>query len=173
MTSATIATSCEIAAAVLSPAARILHAHLQADAFQFGVDRGWWRETRWAFPYVDIAVTAAARTGAPAEYAFRFECSSYPTQAPEAVVWDSTLDQRLALPLRPAGRDRVGLVFRTDWKEGRYLYTPFDRVALQDHADWPAKHPATAWNRTFTITMYLTDLHGLLASSAYTGMAGA
>jgi hypothetical protein len=173
MTSASIATSREITAAVLPPDARILHEHLHAVAFQFGVDRGWWRETRWTFPYVDIAVSAAVRAGAPTEYVFRFECTSYPTQAPLAVVWDATLDQRVALPLRPAGRDRVGLVFRKDWKEGQYLYTPFDRVALQDHVDWPAKHPATAWNRAFTITMYLTDLHGLLASSAYTGMAGA
>ena len=166
-------TSADIDPSALGPDARALHRDLQGAAFTFGVDAGWWREVQWRFPEVDMAVGAAPREGAPKEYVFRFECTSYPQQALLCVVWDVETDAPLPLTKRPFGRDRVATVFRKDWENGRYLYTPFDRYALQTHKEWPTKYARTAWKPTFTIADYLTDLHDLLYSRSYTGVAGA
>src|SRR2546427_11344912 len=103
-------TSADIDLAALGPDARALHHDLRSAAFTFGVDAGWWREVQWKFPHVDIAVGAAERDGAPSEFMFRFECTTYPQQAPLCVVWDAEMDAPLALATRPFGRDRVRTV---------------------------------------------------------------
>jgi len=157
----------------LAPDARVLAEHLRAPDFSYGIDMGWWRELRWTSPHIWIAVSAAERAESPSEYVFRFECTMYPHQAPIAVVWDIETHQDLVLSRRPTGLDHVGLVFRTDWEGGRFLYTPLDRHALSTHPEWLQKHPRMAWTPAFTITRYLTHLHDLLHSRSYTGVAGA
>lgn len=166
----TIPTSDVVDPAALPPDARTLHLHLQGTAFSHGVDAGWWREVRWRFPHVDIEVAAAPRAGAPAWFLFRFECTGYPHQAPLCLLWDHAKDEPADVGMRPIGTERVGMVFRTNW-EGRYLYSPLDRHALATHPDWSSRY-RSAWKASFTIATYLTDLHDLLNSRAYTGIPG-
>jgi hypothetical protein len=112
---ATVTTSDDVDDVGLDPDARALRRDLRGAAFMFGVDAGWWREVDWSFPNVDIAIAAAPRAGAPAEFLFRFECTQYPMQAPLGLVWDAATNQPAAQPLRPIGEGQVKLVFRTDW----------------------------------------------------------
>jgi hypothetical protein len=166
-----IVTSADIDPVSLGPDGRVLHGDLRSLAFDYGQDAAWWREVGWAFPNVDIAVAAAPREGAPSEFVFRFECTNYKQQAPLCVVWDAEANGPLPLSRRPFGRDQVGVVFRRDWEDGKYLYTPLDRYALQTHSDWPAKY-RSAWKVTSELADYLNHLHGLLNSRSYTGLAG-
>ena len=166
-------TSAEVDPATLSPDARALQAHLQSEAFAFGVERGWWREVRWNFPHVDIAVAAATRAGAPNEFLFHIECTGYPHEPPLALQWDEKINGPALPSMRPKGSDRVGVVFRTDWDDGRHLYTPFDRRALKSHERWPSEYPRTAWKSTSTLANYITHLHALLNSRAYLGVVAA
>ena len=169
---APVVTSEGVDPASLGPDARALHCDLHSAAFTYGVDCGGGHEVRWDFPCVYVAVAAVQREGAPPEYLFRFECTNYSQQAPLCQPWDAGTDALLALSKRPTGSHQVGMVFRRDWENGQFLYTPLDRHALATHSDWPAKYSRTAWNRTFTISHYLTHLHDLLHSRSYSGVAG-
>jgi len=151
----------------LSPDARAVSDHVQSDAFLFGVEKGWWRLVASAFPDIDIAISAAERTGAPSAYVFRFECSRYPFQAPLGLLWD--VGKNAPGTARPTGGGNVGIVFRTNWL-GRHLYTPFDRFALENHVRWPDEYPRLVWRSTFTLSLYLKHLYDLLNSRDYTGM---
>ena len=60
---------------------------------------------------------------------------------------------------------------RTDWENGRAFYHPYDRVAAQGHADWPAKYPHLVWNpATHTLVDLLSELHALLHCPDYHGV---
>lgn len=168
---AELTTSADVDVTQLGPDARALQRDLQGAAFAFGADAGWWREVAWSFPTVDIAVAAAERAGAPSEFLFRFEATGYPQQALLCRLWDPDADAPLPINRKPKGIGRVAIVFRNNWKEGRFLYWPLDRHALQTHSDWPGTY-RSAWKSTDTIATYLNELYALLNSSAYTGVAG-
>lgn len=156
----------------LTPDALALLADLDSPAFLFGFEKGWWREVRWDFPHVYIAIGAAKRVGAPDEFVFQLECSRYRDQAPLCLQWDPATEREASIGLRPAGTGRVAIIFRTDWENGRYLYTPLDRHALKSHSDWPKNRPRAVWTPTSTITRYLTEIHDLLNSPDYSGVGG-
>ena len=166
------ATSAGVERTALSPDALSLIEDLESDPFLFGVDHGWWREVRWAFPRVFAAISAAPRPDAPNEFVFEFECSRYRGTAPLCLQVDPETHEHAASSIRPKGRGRVGITFRTDWEKGTYLYSPLDRYALGSHPDWPAKMPRCVWTATSMITRYLTELHGLLNSPDYSGVVG-
>lgn len=168
---AQLMTSADIEIAQLEPDACALVHDLRGAAFGFGVDAGWWREMSWSFPFVYIAVSAAARPGAPDEFVFRFEATRYPNRALLCTPWD--LDEGAPLPIKrkPHGTGRVAIVFRNDWEQGRFLYWPLDRHALESHSDWPGKY-RNKWTKTDTIATYLVELHALLNSRSYIGLAG-
>ena len=164
--------SADVDPAPLGPDARALLHDLQGAAFGFGVDAGWWREVSWNFPLVYIGVSAVARSAGPTEYLFRFEATRYPHQALLCTPWDAERDVALPISRKPAGSGRVAIVFRNDWEQGRFLYWPLDRHALESHADWPGKY-RSSWTKTDTIVTYLTELYALLHSPSYTGVVGA
>lgn len=154
------------------PAASVLRAHLEDGPFQSGVARGHWRIVAVEWPYVRIAITAAARPGAPSEYEMRFDCQDYPRQPPSAQPWDGTRNAPLAGGLWPTGRGRVPLAFNPDWNAGSALYLPCDRRALEGHPDWRTKHPSLLWSPDGDITHYLRIIHDLLTTNEYTGRRG-
>jgi len=143
-----------------------------AGAFQLGVHRQRWRLGEIHWPHVDIAVSAAARSNAPGEFWFRFDCAGYPQQAPTARPWDSESNQPLPFPRWPAGASRVPAVFRPDWKDGTCLYLPCDRITAAGHENWRTDFPALQWSPTRGIVLYLDELSSLLNSSDYTGVRG-
>jgi hypothetical protein len=151
-------------------AENVLRAHLKAGPFQSGVDRGRWRLVAIAWPHTIIVVTAAERPGAPAEYAFRFECTGYPQIAPTAQPWSEANNGPLTPDRWPGGRSRVPLAFNPGWKSGQCLYLPCDRLAIEGHNAWRTRHPSLIWSPQRDVTQYLQVIHELLNSSDYSGL---
>ena len=157
-------------AAPTAPDERALHAHVASPRFMDGVGRKRWRivgEIEW--PHALIAVSAALRDNAPREFFLRFDLVGYPEQAPTATPWDPVRGGVLAADLRPKG-ERVGVVFRCDWENGRALYAPFDRVALGRHPEWRRQYPRHAWNAKRDLAWVLEYLHELLNDADYAGV---
>lgn len=75
----------------------------------------------------------------------------------------------LASDKRPKG-ERVGQVFRADWKEGRALYAPWDRMGLAEHPGWAAAYPLWAWHPGRDISFFLKNVHELLNDDDYKGI---
>ncbi len=154
----------------MSPDERVLRQHVVSARFQEGVDRGRWRivgDITW--PVVMITVTAGERHGAPSEYLLRFDLAGYPDSAPTATPWNATTGDVLESHLRPKG-NRVGFVFRSDWENGRALYAPFDRVALNGHSSWMTGHPRQVWNSSRDLAWLLQILHEMLNNNDYKGI---
>ena len=154
----------------MSPDEHVLRYHVTSTRFQEGVERGRWRivdDTAW--PVVLVAVAAAPRNSAPSEYFLRFDLAGYPGTAPTAMLWNLTAGDVLQQELRPKGT-RVGHVFRADWENGRALYAPFDRVALNSHPNWRMEYPRRVWNSSKDLTWLLQILHEMLNNDDYTGI---
>jgi len=155
------------------PDERAFRADIAAGSFLLGACQHRWRLGRIDWPFAHIAVSAAARHGAPDEWWFRFDCSGYPQQAPTARPWEPEADQPLPSNRWPAGRCRVPAIFRPDWKNGTSLYLPCDRVSVAGHDAWRVDHPSLMWSPSRGIVLYLEELHALLNSSDYTGVRNA
>lgn len=158
--------------AVASPDEQVLRAHLESAAFRIGEADGHWRLESLTWPYGVITVAAAARTGAPSEYSFRFELTGYPEIGPTGCIWDFSSDAPLPGPRRPKGADgQILQLFRDNWMEGKALYAPFDRVALVDHGTaWADQWPMSKWTRDRDLTFVLRHIHEELNSEGYVGI---
>lgn len=142
---------------------------IRAAPFLRGVARGKWRLVDVVWPHAVIAVRAAPRDLSPDEYTLRFELTGYPASAPTAGLWNAATAQYLEGDLRPTGGPNVAIAFRNDWNDGRVLYLPCDRLALQAHANWSSKYAARAWRSGSDITHYLEVVYELLNSASYSG----
>ena len=155
---------------VISPDEQVFREHISNPRFLDGVHRGRWRiegETDW--PYVVISVSAAQRDGAPPQFYLRFDLSNYPISAPTVSPWNPETGRVLEPNLRPKGAN-VAHVFRSDWEEGKALYAPFDRVALQSHPDWQSRYPRRAWDSQRDIIWVLQYIHEILNCDDYEGI---
>jgi hypothetical protein len=54
--------------------------------------------------------------------------------------------------------------------EGRALYVPWDRVAIEGHPEWRTKHAGKLWSEEAGILSYLRPTHELLDSEDYEGV---
>ena len=154
----------------MSPDERVIRDHVNSTRFHEGIERHRWRvvgDIVW--PAVLIAVAAATRDGSPHEYVLRFDLAGYPETAPTATPWNLATGDALEQEMRPKGA-LVGHVFRADWEEGRALYAPFDRVALDSHPNWRTQHPRRVWDSSKDLTWILQILHEMLNSDDYTGI---
>jgi hypothetical protein len=156
----------------MRPDEQALRAYLEGGMFQSGVDRGYWRLVSISWPFVVIAVRAAARANGPAEYGFRFECTNYPTSAPTAQPWDADRGAPLAANRWPGGKNRIPLAFNPGWQNGQSLYLPCDRLAIVGHDPWRTQHPAMLWSPAKGLVLYLGIIHELLNSNDYEGTRG-
>ena len=154
----------------ISPDERVLREHVAGARFLEGVGRGRWRIVGdFTWPVMLVAVAAGLRDNAPSEYVLRIDLTGYPEAAPTATPWDPTTGDVLEQELRPKG-ERVGHVFRTDWKHGKALYAPFDRLALSSHAEWREQHPRQVWDSSKDLTWLLQILHEMLHNDDYRGI---
>ena len=161
--------------ALMLPDERVLRAHLAGGGFRQGESRKRWHLIAVNWPAVIIAVSAAARSSAPDEYAFRFDCTNYPNDAPTARLWDA--EGNTPLPFNqwphgtdPTGRtDRFSLAFNPGWNGGAAMYLPCDRCAIVGHDAWRQQHPDMIWTPQKDITFYLEILHDYLRSKYYQG----
>ena len=148
---------------------QVFRAHISDGPFQSGVALKKWQLISIDWPYVLIDVSARTNEGWPTEYCFRFECTNYPDTAVTAQPWDLKQNVPLEAGKWPGGKDRVPKVFRPDWKGGRCLYLPCDRISMNGHPDWHSRHPHLIWKPSSDITLYLDAIYELLNSSDYTG----
>lgn len=148
---------------------QVFRAHLSDGPFQSGVELNKWQLISIEWPYVVISVSTKPHPEWPKAYGFRFECTNYPDSGVTARPWDLERNAPLEPNQWPGGRNRVPCVFRPDWQGGQCLYIPCDRISINGHTDWPAKHPHLIWKATSDITLYLEAIHELLNSSDYTG----
>lgn len=152
-----------------SPDRRAFEADTAVPGFLAGVHRGDWKIDSLDWPVVKMTVSAAARDGAPDSVTLRCDLTNYPIDAPTATPWDPATDTPLSASRRPKG-ERVGMVFRADWEQGRALYAPYDRVALAGHPSWITEHPWYAWTGTQDLTWWVQRIWDLLNSDDYEGI---
>jgi hypothetical protein len=154
---------------LIPPDQRAFKADANKPSFIAGVYRGDWKIESVEWPTVEISIAAARRPGAPARFCLRCDLTNYPADAPTATPWDPGTASKLAPVGRPKGDD-VGMVFRSDWEEGRALYAAYDRVALAGHANWVTEHPRTSWNGTQDLTWWVLRIWELLNDDDYLGI---
>jgi len=154
---------------VIPPGRQLLQQHLEAVEFRLAQLEGRWRYLELSWPYVIIAVSAAARPNVPAEYGFRFECTGYPQVAATAQPWDLDKNGPLAFNRWPTGRSIVPSVFRPEWKGGQCLYIPCDRLSIEGHVNWPQEYQRRLWDPSRGIVCYLDQIYELLNQNDYTG----
>ncbi len=158
----------------MNPDERTFRQHIARGRFLLGVDCGDWRLVYDGWPNPIIAVSAATRDVAPAEFAFHFDLTDYPASGPTSEPWDIGTDAPLAHELWPTGTGRVEAVFNPGWKpnaDAHALYQPMDRLAVAGHTDWPAQDPASIWDPArMDIVDYLKVIHDLLHSPQFSGI---
>jgi hypothetical protein len=153
----------------VTPDERTLLAHIEEARFQAGVEAGRWRLLGLTWPHATFAISAAPHSASPDEFVLRLDVAGYPHSAPTGSLWDDDAGCSLDPARRPKG-DRAARVFRTDWTgAGTAMYAPWDRLALESHADWAQKHPHDAWNPTRDITFVLSNVHNILNADDYLG----
>lgn len=158
---------------VMPPDRLVLEAALAASSFRAGELEGRWRIVAMTWPHALIAVSAPPNPNAPAEFCFRFDCTGYPQLPVSAQPWNLQTNGPLAPKDWPAGGAIVASVFRPEWREGRCLYLPCDRLSIEGHPDWITVHPSRLWNPTRGIVCYLEQLYDLFHQSDYSGIRGA
>ena len=159
--------------APMAPDQALLKQDLTVPAFRCGEIDGRWRHVVTTWPYVVIAISAAKRPGAPAEYGFRFECTGYRQIPVTAQPWDLQTNGPLPENQWPDGRTIVPSVFRPDWKGGQCLYLPCDRLSIDGHENWIHEYPNRIWQPSRGIICYLEQVYDLLNQVDYTGTRSA
>jgi hypothetical protein len=158
---------------VVQPDRLLLESDLTAPIFRCGQIEGRWRHVATTWPHAVIAVSAAARPNAPAEFGFRFECTGYRQTPVAGQPWDFEKNTPLPAARWPAGRSIIPSVFRPDWNGGKCLYLPCDRLSINGHGNWVHQHPSRLWQPERGIICYLEQVYDLLNQSDYTGVRGA
>lgn len=156
--------------APLPPDRIMLEQDLAAPPFRCGEIEGRWRHRATVWPYVVITVAAPPRPKAPGEFGFRFECSGYRRLPPIGQPWDLDTSAQLPDGRWPTGPKFVSGVFRPDWKQGKCLYLPCDRMSIEGHDNWRNEHPSRLWQPERGIICYLEQIYGLLFDSDYSGI---
>lgn len=148
------------------PDERAFRADIGKPAFRLAEVEGRWRLATIAWPFVQIAVTAADGQA----YLLRLNCAGYPQQPPTGGPWDVTRNAVLAASRWPRSKGgRVGTVFRPDWKGGTALYLPCDRESITGHEQWRNELPSKIWRPAEGINQYLELVHELLNCPDYSG----
>ena len=159
-----------------SSAQRLLEADLQRADFLIGVDKGHWslaqpvRESDW--PRVFTWVRAAPRPNGPEQWLVRWDVAGYNEQSPTGAFWDAAAALLPGALWPKAMADSVAAkVFRIDgWKlSGQAFYHPYDRLARQDHRQWPEQHARYVWTNANVLTDFIVLVHRWLNCEAYLG----
>lgn len=128
-----------------------------------GCDAGRWRIVSYAFPILNIAISATEPDGTASEYGFRADLSNYPAQAPMVRIWDQQRNAPLPADRRPKGGARVEKTFQC-WMEDT-VYRPWDRKTGL-HGNNAVAFPHLAWNPKRRLVFIFEDLHAVLNSNA-------
>jgi hypothetical protein len=149
---------------VTPPDERAFQADIAKPRFRLAEAERRWRLVSVLWPYALIGVTAKDVH----EYVLRFECTGYPQNPPTAGPWDVAQNRILPFDRWPRSRGgRLGMVFRTAWKNGTALYLPCDRESIAGHDNWRTEMPSKIWNPSKGIVQYLELVHELLNCGDY------
>lgn len=143
----------------MNQALHALEANLASGRFRAGVARGRWRLVSLDWPYAFVEVFDRVQRA----ICIRFDCTGYPSQAPQGTPWDYGSQQQLSSHLWPQG-GRVSQVFNPGWKNGTALYIPCDRESIVGHDNWHAEHPNLIWNPSRGLLQYVEAIHEILQS---------
>ena len=153
----------------LSASQRALEAQLNSVRFQTGGEEGRWQVLRYAFPVLDVRVTAKAAYGEhSASFDFQLICDNFPALGPFVQRWDHAAGHRPPAPTKssPGVIDAL-----KDWhrdgsaQEHGGIYRAWQRYAAA-HNNWAAKRPDEAWRRDRHITFIMENLYALVAEHA-------
>ncbi len=97
--------------------------------------------------------------------------NGYPNTTPTGGIWDVEADTSLLAERRPKG-ERAAMLFRTDgWAGGAFaMYAPWDRIALQTHANWAQEAPHLVWHAGRDLSFILDNVHEVLNTNDYLGI---
>lgn len=135
-------------------AAHMLDADLASGEVELGIHRGWWTIDAVEFPIVVVSFAVPVTLYPPGRLTLRIDCTDFPQQAPTAHPIDAASRAILDAGSRPT-HGRCAMTFRCDWEDGRALYLPVDRVALNGHPNWRQEHTHEAWDPARGIVQFL------------------
>ena len=152
-----------------SAAQRSLEAQLNSVHFQAGVEEGRWKILRYAFPILEVQVTARdPRGGQTASFEFQLLCDNFPALGPFVQHWDQAAGQRPTPPTKssPGVVDALKTWTR-DGTRNEYggIYRAWQRYAAL-HNGWAQKRPDQAWHRDRDVTFIMESLYALVAEHA-------
>lgn len=149
---------------------RVTEAAVRADLvsarFRAGCARGSWRLVSADRQVLLIAVMTIPGRQRRSEYAFRFDVTDFPTQAPEVKIWDPAQGVSLPLAERPTGTPHIADAFKDGWPGtgAPSVYRPWERSGVT-HNNWRATHPYLIWHAGRDLAFVLEDLYALINSS--------
>lgn len=156
----------------VAPDRLLLEQDLAAPEFRCGELEGRWRHVATIWPHAIIGVSAAERLNSPAEYGFRFQCSGYRQTPVTAQPWDIATNSPLPFGRWPTGKSILPSIFRPEWKAGRCLYLPCDRLSIEGHDNWRNQYTSRLWQPRRGIICYLEQIYDLLHQGDYSGVRG-
>ena len=153
----------------LSAAQRTLEAQMNSLRFQAGVEEGRWKVLHYAFPVLEVEVTAKdAVSGVTASLEFHLLCDNFPALGPFVQHWNHETQHRPA-PLTNSSPGVVDALkhWTRDGSQTEYggIYRAWQRYAAL-HNGWAQKRPDEAWHRNRHITFILERLYALVAEHA-------
>jgi hypothetical protein len=137
--------------------------------FQAGVEEGRWKILHYAFPALEMEVTAKEPGGGTtASFGFQLLCDNYPALGPFVQHWDHTKQQRPA-PITNSSPSVVDALktWTRDGSQTEYggIYRAWQRYGAL-HNSWAHKRTDEAWHANRHITFILEHLHALVAEHA-------
>ncbi|MCK9913701.1 hypothetical protein MXD81_31415 [Microbacteriaceae bacterium K1510] len=152
-----------------SASQRSLEAQLNSVRFQAGVEEGRWKILRYAFPVLEVQVTARdPYSGQEASFEFQLLCDNFPALGPFVQHWDHAAKCRP----EPIAKSSPGVVdalktWTRDGSGSEYggIYRAWQRYAAL-HNSWASKRPDEAWHRDRHITFIMGQLYALVSEHA-------
>jgi hypothetical protein len=151
-----------------SASQRTLEAHLKSVRFQAGVEEGRWKVLLYAFPVLEVEVTAHdPDSDASASFEFQLLCDNFPALGPFVQHWDHAMQCRPE-PLKqssPGVIDALKKWDRDGTQEYGGIYRAWQRHAAL-HNNWATKRPDEAWRRDRHLTFIMEHLYALASEHA-------
>lgn len=160
----------------MKPEQQTLEADLTLPAFVYGENVGRWAlvvDEHIAPPQALFWIAAAARSNSPDRRYVLFDYAGYRASRLSGWFWNLEESKPATVNELPKMRSgtRGAQIIRITWSypESTHFYHPYDRYAIQKHANWINDYPDCAWDGTKTIVDYLQLIHRLLNSDDYLG----
>lgn len=152
---------------MVSASQRSLEAQLNSVRFLAGVEEGRWKIRHYAFPILEVAVTARdSFSDMTASFEFQLLCDNFPALGPFVQHWDHATQRRPEPPTKSSPGVVDALKTWGD-RPNEYggIYRAWQRYAAL-HNNWVGKRPDEAWRRDRHITFIMEHLYALVAEHA-------